>query len=97
PFGGASDGSVSQFANGDSSALVSGTIFGNFTGDATGSEFSSTFADTQVSTFDADGDQRSFDREYAYAESNDQAASDSLLAVDGGRIEGPDEHGPAAG
>ncbi|MEW4448958.1 autotransporter outer membrane beta-barrel domain-containing protein [Qipengyuania sp. JC766] len=88
PFGGASDGSVSQFANGDSSALVSGTIFGNFTGDATGSEFSSTFADTQVSTFDADGDQRSFDREYAYAESNDQAASDSLLAVDGGRIEG---------
>ncbi len=34
PFGGASDGSVTQLANGDSSALVSGTIFGNFTGNA---------------------------------------------------------------
>ena len=88
PFGGASDGSVSQLANGDSSALVSGTIFGNFTGSATGQEFASSFTDGRVSTSDADGDQRSFDRDYIYEESNDQSESDSSLVVDGGRIEG---------
>lgn len=88
PFGGASDGSVFQSANGNSSAIVSGTIFGNFSGVASGSEFVSTFSDSQVRTFDADGDQRTFDREYAYAESNRQSDSDSSLIVDGGEITG---------
>ncbi|MEC7818914.1 MAG: autotransporter outer membrane beta-barrel domain-containing protein [Pseudomonadota bacterium] len=88
PFGGASDGSVFQSANGNSSAIVTGSIFGNFNGDATGSEFASSFSDSQTSTFDADGDFRSFDREYLYDESNRQAESDSSLIVDGGRITG---------
>ena len=88
PFGGASDGSISQFANGDSTALVSGTIFGNFTGNATGSDFGWVYADVRETTFDADGDQRSFDRAYTYDETNRQADSSSSLAVDGGRLTG---------
>lgn len=88
PFGGASDGSVFQSADGNSSAFVSGTIFGSFSGNANGSEFVSTFSDSQVSTFDADGDQRSFEREYTYAESSRQSDSDSALVVDGGEITG---------
>ncbi len=89
PFGGASDGSVTQQANGDSSAIVSGTIFGNFTGNATGSESSFTYADVRETTLDADGDQRSFERSYVYGETERTSAdSDSSLAVDGGQITG---------
>ena len=88
PFGGASDGSVFQSANGNSSAIVTGSIFGSFNGNATGSEFASSFGDSRTSTFDADGDQRSFDREYLYEESNRQTDSDSSLIIDGGRITG---------
>ena len=88
PFGGASDGSVFQSANGNSSAIVSGTIFGSFTGNASGDEFVSSFTDSQTSTFDADGDQRSFDREYTREESRRRTDSDSSLVVNGGEITG---------
>lgn len=88
PFGGASDGSVFQSANGNSSAVVSGTIFGGFTGNADGDEFVSSFTDSQTSTFDVDGDQRSFDREYTREESQRRTDSDSSLVVNGGEITG---------
>lgn len=88
PFGGASDGSVSQFANGDSSAVVSGAIFGNFSGTASGRDFGYDYVEQFVQTFDADGDQRSYVDGYTYDETNRQSDSDSTLAVNGGTITG---------
>ncbi|WP_340587311.1 autotransporter outer membrane beta-barrel domain-containing protein [Erythrobacter alti] len=88
PFGGASDGSVTQSANGDSSAIVSGTIFGSFNGNASGNEYSWNYVNSQESVFDADGDQRSFNRSYVYDETNTQSDSNSTLVVDGGLITG---------
>lgn len=88
PFGGASDGSVFQSADGNSSAIVTGSIFGNFNGDATGSEFASSFSDSQTSTDDADGDRRSFERSYVSDETSRTTDSNSSLIVDGGRITG---------
>lgn len=88
PFGGASDGSVTQEADGDSSAVVSGTIFGNFTGNARGYEFNRAYAEQSETVIDADGDLRSIVDSYDYAETNRQSDSDSALAVNGGKITG---------
>ena len=88
PFGGASDGSVSQNANGDSTAIVSGTIFGNYTGNATGYEYGEEYAEQFTRVLDADGDQRSYVDGYDYAKTNRQSDSSSTLAVNGGTITG---------
>ena len=88
PFGGASDGSVTQLANGTSSAVVSGTIFGGFTGQATGNEFSSTFSSASETVFDADGDLRSSDSSSSRDQTDRQSDSNSSLLVDGGTITG---------
>lgn len=88
PFGGASDGSVTQQANGDSTAIVSGTIFGNFTGTAAGSDYGWTFDYQSTALDDADGDRRSFDDSYTYDETDRESDSDSTLAVNGGTITG---------
>ncbi len=61
PFGGASDGSVTQIADGNSSALVSGTIFGDFTGYGAGYEYASVDTDNSQTVYDADGDIRSYE------------------------------------
>ena len=88
PFGGASDGSVTQVANGTSSAVVSGTIFGGFTGEAFGNEFSSTFSSASETVFDADGDLRSSDSSSSRDQTDRQSDSNSSLLVDGGTITG---------
>lgn len=88
PFGGASDGSVTQVANGNSTAIVSGLIVGNFTGNASGSEFASTSTFESTNVFDADGDQRSLDDSFSSESTTRQSDSNSTLAVDGGTITG---------
>lgn len=88
PFGGPSDGSVSQFADGDSSAVVSGAIFGDFTGNAGGQDFGYDVTREVDTVLDADGDLRSVDDGYVYTETNRQSDSSSTLAVDGGTITG---------
>ncbi|GMN13876.1 autotransporter domain-containing protein [Altererythrobacter sp. MTPC7] len=87
PFGGASDGSVTQVSRGgNSAATVTGTIFGSFYGEATGSEITSSFSEDTTLQFDADGDIRRFESDTSSTDTNDQTENDSSLIVDGGRI-----------
>lgn len=88
PFGGSSDGSVTQNANGDSIATVSGTIFGNFNGNASGFELGTEFNDSQGTVSDGDGDLRETTRSATYDETNRQTDSNSSLVVDDGSITG---------
>lgn len=88
PFGGPSDGTVSQFADGDSTALVTGAIFGNFTGNAAGETITDNTVDQSVTVVDADGDLRSIDGSFARDFTDRQSDSSSTLAVNGGTITG---------
>lgn len=85
---GASDGSVTQFANGNSTATVSGTIFGSFNGTASGSASTSTYTETTHYADDADGN--TFEGTYDEASSGtyDRTGGNSSLAVAGGTITG---------
>lgn len=88
PSGGASDGSVSQNADGDSSALLTGLIIGDFNG--TGfrqttlynSEYEYEVVYDEFSTL------RSEDQTNSWTRTRQAGDSESSLTIDGGRLTG---------
>lgn len=88
PDGGASDGSVTQIADGNSDALVSGLIIGSFNGEA--GSYSQTEMTEQASTSVYDSSYNLVSSEYAYAYSSEIITGDSESSLDvmGGTITG---------
>src|SRR5690606_12618474 len=72
PGAGVSDGSVTQQANGASSASVTGQVLGSFTGTSTDFTRTEVTTNTQRSVFDADGDQQVLELTEEYREEEER-------------------------
>ncbi|TPG20109.1 autotransporter outer membrane beta-barrel domain-containing protein [Sphingomonas koreensis] len=88
PFGGASDGSVTQIAAGDSMATVTGSIFGDFTGNASSNVRTSVTKDGSEINYGTTGLVTDFTSTHSQVANTTYGDSASALAVDGGEIAG---------
>ncbi|WP_126172920.1 autotransporter domain-containing protein [Altericroceibacterium xinjiangense] len=83
-----SDGSVVQSADGTSTALVTGAVFGTFTGTASGREYTEDYTQFSRTEYGAAGTVQGAGSGYTYTDGERYIGGDSVLAVDGGLISG---------